>query len=316
MKRNSLISSGSVAGLALFTAVNMFPQTATPYLSVGAQTVNTNGATFLRDNTHVPQVPGGYPLVNSPGTTVNFQGLTDNNTLFPPDTCGAVGTNWVVTMLNTQVRISTRSGATITTLSLSNFWTGTNIGSFTEVFDPRIVYDPYNDRWIASASVEPFSSNSGLLIGVSRTSSPTNTGDAGWNLRRVKADSLSTRFADFPMLGFNKDWIVVSANMFLNSTVAFDRENVYVFNKTNLYAGSFTSPAVLTDTNSQSSFSAFPAVTYDSALSTLYLVQDYNGNYQSNGYVRLRSITGPVNSPVLNNTTNPILIRVKFDVER
>ena len=118
---------------------------------------------------------------------------------------GAVGTNFVVTMLNTQVRVQTRTGTTVQTLTLPQFWTSTNIGSYSIVFDPRIVYDPYNNRWIACAAVENDSSNSGILIGVSRTSNPTNTGDAGWNLRRVKADSSSQRFADDPMLGFNKD---------------------------------------------------------------------------------------------------------------
>jgi hypothetical protein len=211
-------------------------------------------------------------------------------------------------MLNTQVRVLTRSGATITTLTLSNFWTGTNIGSFTEVFDPRIVYDPYNNRWIASAAVEPSSSNAGILIGVSRTSNPTNTGDAGWNLRRVKADSSSLKWGDFPMLGFNKDWIVVSANMFLN-TGAFDRENFYVFNKTNLYAGGFTSPTLLTDTNFPGN--EFPAVSQDNSSSTLYLVQNLNGNFQGSGYMRILSITGNVGSPTLNNAgSNPVFITV------
>src|SRR6266446_1595401 len=270
--------------------------------------VDTNGATFLPDHASYLSPPfGNPPIPDSPSTTTNFQGLTDNNTLFPPDTHGAVGTNFIVTMLNTQVRIQTRGGAIVTTMALSDFWTSTNIGTFTEVFDPRILYDPYNDRWIASAGVEPYSSNAGILIGVSRNRKPTNKGDARWNLRRVKADSTSTTFGDFPMLGFNKDWIDISANMFDNSSGAFTGSRHYVFNKTNLYAGSFTTPTVLTDTNTSLSFSEFPAVTYDNTLSTLYIIADISG---PNGLIRMLSITGAVNSPVLNNTTNPVLIAV------
>jgi hypothetical protein len=303
-----------VTAWVLIQAANIGAQTATPYQSIGAQTVNTNGATFLVDDSAhaaLPPGPGGPSSPpTSPATTIDFQGLTDNNVLFPPDTCGAVGTNLVVTMLNTQVRVLTRSGATVTTMTLSNFWSGTNIGTFTEVFDPRITYDPYNNRWIASAAVEPDSSNAGILIGVSRTSSPTNTGDAGWNLRRVKADASSTRWGDFPMLGFKKNWIVISANMFLNSG-GFDRQNFYVFNKTNLYAGAFTSPTILTDTNLNYAFSEFPAITYDNSLSTLYIVQNLNGNFQGNGYMRILSISGNIGSETLNNAnSNPVLIRV------
>jgi hypothetical protein len=315
--RTSTSSSALIAclaGLILLTA-HVSAQTPTPYHSVGPQTVITNGETLLsNESAHaaLPPGPGGSSQPPySPSTATNFQGLTDNNDSFPPDTCGAVGTNHVVTMLNTQVRIATRGGATITTMTLSNFWVSTNIGSFSVIFDPRIEYDPYNDPWIACASVDYFSSSSAILIGVSRTSSPTNTGDAGWNLRRVKADSGNTLWADFPMMGFNKKWIVVSANMFDNTGGIFNRGNHYVFNKTNLYGGGFTSPTLLTDTNVGTSFSEFPAVTYDNSLSTLYLMQNLNGNFQGFGYMRLLSITGNIGSEVLNNAgANPIHIRV------
>jgi hypothetical protein len=285
---------------------------AMPFQPMPDLTVDTNNATYLPDLSQAPTPPAYGPVPQSPATTRDFQGLTDNNIAYPPDTHGAVGTNHVVTMLNTQVRIATRTGTTITTMSLSSFWNSTNIGSFTEVFDPRIVYDPYNNRWIASAAVEPQSSNSGILIGVSRTSSPTNTGDAGWNLQRVKADSTSTKFADFPMLGFNKNWIVVGANMYSNppSPTVFSRSHFYVFNKTNLYAGNFTSPTLLADTNSSLAGDEFPAVTYDNSLSTLYIMQDFKGNYQSVGWVRKLSITGPVGSPMLNNAGNPVFLVV------
>jgi hypothetical protein len=281
-----------------------------PHQILPARAVNTNGATILPDRSFVPHAPGGSPAPQpSPGPTTNFQALTDNNGPFPPDTMGAAGLSNVVTMLNTQVRIQTRSGTTVQTMTLANFWTSTNIGSYTEVFDPRIVYDPYNNRWIACASVEPFSSNSGILVGVSLTSNPTN----GWNLRRVKADSTSQRWADFPMLGFNKDWIVVGANMWFTPTYgnAFDRSHFYVFNKTNLYAGNFTNPTLLADANTPIAGDEFPAVTLDNLATNLYLVQDLTGNYQSNGYLRTLTITGAIGSETLNNAgSTPNLLKV------
>jgi len=303
----------AVLSLGLCLTQSAFGQVEIPFQELPPRDVLTNeNVTILWDYSQFPSPPGGGPPAqDSPGTSTDFQGLTDDNTAFPPDTHGAVGTNHVVTMLNTQVRIQTRTGTTIQTLTLPQFWSSTNIGSFTQVFDPRIVYDPYNHRWIATAVVEPFSSNAGILIGISRTSSPTNTGDAGWNLRRVKADSASQAWADFPTLGFNRDWIVVQANMFFTPANggAFSRSHIYVFNKTNLYAGNFTSPTLFT--NSVNAVTEFPAVTYDNSLSTLYLVQDVAGNVQGNGYVRILSITGPVNSPVLNNAgTNAVYLQV------
>ena len=192
-------------------------------------------------------------------------------------------------------------------MTLPQFWSSTNIGSYSV----SSIHESFTTRsttvGLHRAVVDNDSSNSGILIGISRTSNPTNTGDAGWNSRRVKADSVSQRWADFPTLGFNKDWIVVQANMFFTSVNggAFSRSHIYVFNKTNLYAGDFTSPTLFT--NTVNAGSEFPAVTYDNSLSTLYLVQRVTGNFQGNGYMRIMSITGAVNSPVLNNAgTNPV----------
>lgn len=90
---------------------------------------------------------------------------------------------------------------------------------------------------------------------------------------------------------------------------AFSRSHIYVFNKTNLYAGNFTSPTLFT--NTLNAGTEFPAVTYDNSVSTLYLVQRVTGNFQGNGYMRILSITGGVNSPVLNNTgTNAVYLLV------
>src|SRR2546422_912793 len=94
-----------------------------PYKQVPPRTLNTNGATILGDYSAAPTLPGGPQAPqSSPSTAVDFQGLTDNNFAFPPDTMGAVGTNHVVTMLNTQERIQSRTGVTVQTMTLANFW--------------------------------------------------------------------------------------------------------------------------------------------------------------------------------------------------
>jgi len=146
---------------------------------------------------------------------------------------------------------------------------------------------------------------SGLLIGVSRTSNPTNIGDAGWNLRRVAADPSALTnnflFVDAPTVGFNKDWIVVQANMFrVHNGISLDRSHFWVFNKTNLYAGGFATPTLLVHADTNAAGSELPAITYDTTISTLYLLQNANGNTNGSGYLRLFSITGSIGSEKLN----------------
>lgn len=75
--------------------------------------------TTLGDYSAIPGYPGGPPsLPASPAPAADFQALTDNATWFPPDTDAAVGTNYVITMLNTQMRIQKRDGTIVQTLTL------------------------------------------------------------------------------------------------------------------------------------------------------------------------------------------------------
>jgi hypothetical protein len=207
-------------------------------------------------------------------------------------------------MLNTGVLIQDRSGTTLTTwTSLAAFWQqSTNTGSFAQVFDPVVLFDPSENRWIASSAVDYSSTNSAVLVAVSQTANPTGN----WYFRRVKADSANLRWADRPRLAFNKDWVVVSANMFGIATNTSLNTRYFVFTKSDLYSGGTTAPRTLVNTDVPGSEA--PAVTYDNSLSTLYILQNVTGNYTNGGTVqgvlRLFSISGSVGAEQLNYTTS------------
>ncbi|HJQ68445.1 MAG TPA: BACON domain-containing carbohydrate-binding protein [Blastocatellia bacterium] len=229
------------------------------------------------------------PLVASPAPATTFQALTDNNTSLPPDTHGAVGPNHVMTVLNTQYRIQSRSGQTISTVPDDSFWASLNNPS---AFDPKILYDPFNSRWMLTAVSNSRSAASSVLIGVSQTSDPTGN----WNLFRVDADAADLVWADYPSLGFNKDWIVVQVNMFTNSSNAFSRTQVYAFRKASLYANVFGATQF---SDSTIGGTQTPAITYDNTLPTMYLVSRWNSGA---GALRLFTITGAVGSEVFTST--------------
>ena len=143
----------------------------------------------------------------SPPPAVSFQALPDDITVIPPDTHGAVGPNHVMTTLNSQVRIQDRSGNVLSTVSLEFFWLSLGV---TDVFDPKVFYDHSAGRWIFVAMTERLSPRSGVLLAVSQTSDPTGN----WFRYLLDGDATDTLWADYPSVGFNKDWIVISANMF------------------------------------------------------------------------------------------------------
>ncbi len=241
------------------------------------------------------------PSVPSPALTSNFSALDDDNTRIPSDTHGAVGPNHLLVALNSQVRIQTKTGSAISTISLNGFWAAFGHAN---VFDPRVYYDPYGSRWIFVALTDFRAPNSSLLIGVTQTNDPTGN----WNLYDIDFDSSNTVFGDYPNIGFNRNWITVTANSYRISDKGFVTSNIYVFDKASLYAAAGSPFTLFQDSSGNS---PTPAVTYDDTLPTMYILENWNGNSAGSGYLRLSTISGAVGSEVLTlgvafpSTPNP-----------
>ena len=223
----------------------------------------------------------------SPGFTTNFLALPDYNTISPPDTDGAVGPNHVMTMINTQVRIQTRDGTTLYTDTLLNWWS--SVGGFSFVFSPRVLYDPYQNRWIATAGTDVLQPSAAILVAVSATGDPAGV----WYRHRYPVDANGLFFADFPTVGFNKDTIVVSWNYLDNATETNQSTGIAMFDKNGMYAGQ-PNPYYDLATLDYATYGSthVPAVTYDANLAAVYLVQDLQDNPSGSSYLSIYAITG------------------------
>ncbi|MBZ5582674.1 MAG: hypothetical protein LAQ30_10830, partial [Acidobacteriia bacterium] len=225
----------------------------------------------------------------SPPPYGGFQALPDNYTAIPPDTTGAVGPQHIVTMLNTQALIQTRTGAVQSgyPISLEAFWSA--LGTFPDIFDPRIQYDAASDRWIASVAINGEKSSSALLVAVSQTGDPGGK----WNQFKIDIGS-SGGWADYPVLGFNGKWVVVSVNLFsLRRSGNYLRTTLYVFNKADLYNNGSGAYTTFSDPDGE----LIPALDYDNHPDTLYFVQTFAGDVGVNdgmGTVRISKLQGPV----------------------
>jgi len=143
----------------------------------------------------------------SPTTGTGFMGLasTDNvgYTVDPPDPNGAIGPNHFVEIANVTLRVFSRTGTAVTTVSLDAFFGSTG------AFDPQILYDAMSGAWFASAvAIDSAGAGTGrLYVAVSETDDPTGT----WH---VYQDTLSGDFQDYPGLGVSDDKLAVSYNRF------------------------------------------------------------------------------------------------------
>ncbi|HNS12828.1 MAG TPA: PKD domain-containing protein [Bacteroidia bacterium] len=261
-----------------------------------------DGAKIFKENSSMQRGGAQGPnQVLSPSPTTGFNALDDNISSIPPDVNGGVGPNHLMVTLNSQYAIQTRSGTNLSTVSIATFWSGLGISG---PFDPKTTYDPYNNRWITVAVSNSRSANSSLLVAVSANSDPTGT----WNRYVIDATGVDTMWLDYPSLGFNKDWIVVSGNMFGNTQSSYQTCLVYALNKADFYANGSGQYSVIDAGND--AFTLAPAITYDNSISTVYLAESYNGNSGGSGYIRLFELTGSVGAEVLSagtyaSTPNP-----------
>ena len=250
------------------------------------------------------------PLIPSPAPVTNFAGLNDipfapPGTAFftiPPDTTGAVSpdsVNRVFTTLNNNYRITDKAGVQIGgDVSMTNFWAPAGAVS---PFDPRVQYDPYNDRWILAAVSDAGTANTSILVGISAGNDPAGPFTLFKVPARILGDPANLNFADFPMLGFNKNWVVISINMFSN---VFSNGRSLVIDYPTLRTGTLTATYFTGVVAGNAGFCMHPATTYSNTENTEFLVAH---QASAGATYRLHTITGTPAAPVF--TIGALLVR-------
>lgn len=211
----------------------------------------------------------------SPAPTKSFAGLDDipmaDSALvsIPPDVNGAVGPTAIFQNLKNNVRIQDKStGAVLSTVGINTWWAAT--GAYPNRYsDPRTVYDPYHGRFITIILANGgYTFENSVCLGVSDGSDPSGT----WHLYRFVAFENSTyTVVDFPTLGFNKNWITISTNMysFLDS---FGRKSVFMIHYPTL-RDSARALVYRADNPVADLICGAPCVTYSATCDTEYVVQ-------------------------------------------
>lgn len=239
--------------------------------------------------------PQGEPSL-SIAPVLDFDAIPDNNRSIPPDTHGSVGPAHLMTTLNTEVRIQDKTGGVTSTVTLNAFWA--SLGGV--CYDPRVHYDTFDGRWITTCAVNADSMGAKIYIAISTTSDPTGT----WKFYSLDANAGGTdsTWGDYPVFGFNKKWIAITANMYRVKSKTFSGSKMWVVDKASALAG-----GSLTLTTFPTSFdlvggvkgnTMIPCVTFGGT-DTLHLM-DNSLRFDTRDttfLVRLSRITGTGTSP-------------------
>ena len=225
----------------------------------------------------------------APALGADFEALPQGSGIEPPDTHGAVGPNHLMVILNDRVGFQEKTGAVLETMKLDTFWSALGVSG---VYDPKVVYDPHSGRFIAVACVSKRLDDSSMVLGVSETSDPTGN----WYLWLFDGDSTDTKWVDFPGIGYTKDRITFTSNMFRISDNSFAGVNTWVVEKPSALDGGAVDSTLFFTTGLTGVF--VPAETFDSAETTQYIINRNAPNFFGTGTLRLFTVTGPSGSPV------------------
>src|SRR5512140_1735234 len=209
----------------------------------------------------------------------NFAGLGNpphtQGDIVPPDTMGAAGPNHLVSLLNSDFGVfSKTSGAVLQKITLQSFWgsLGTAAGQPADSpYDTKIFYDPSSGRFFAVTLGGPNSpTDSWILVAVSSTPDPTGA----WSKWAIDADldnktQQFENWADFPGVGVDSNNLYVCATVFSNSNV-FQYAKIWVFPKAQLLSGSSSITWSEIRNPPGSSFSMQPAYTFGAASSAYF----------------------------------------------
>ena len=173
------------------------------------------------------------------GTNINGYDFDDNGSLvgsysIPADPSGAVGTTHVGHVVNVGVSFHTKAGVQLAGYpkSLRTFFT--SLGPRTNTFDPKILWDQYENRWVI-VTLEKTSTISRLLIAVSATADPAGT----WYYQAINAVDGGCWF-DYPGFAIDDKAIYITGNYFNLANNSYCNTQVVIVDKGvsgGIYAG-------------------------------------------------------------------------------
>jgi len=174
-------------------------------------------------------------LAASPALLSTIEGFNIDQNAFnlgggvfePPDPYGAAGPAHVVNVGNVSIQWFTKDGTQQFHTSLSNFFAPLQpvIDSGSDfLFDPKIVYDQYSERFVA-LTLEMIDGNpaelSRIMLAVSDDSDPNGTwyyqdinSMVNINTGTLTAPTITSYWADYPGLAIDEEAIYVTCNMF------------------------------------------------------------------------------------------------------
>ncbi len=197
----------------------------------------------IHENFLMPLAPGvedpsGGDELEAPPAIFAFDSIGPND-LDPPDPDIAVGPNHIAVVTNDDFAVYDKCGNELFRSDIEVFL-GTD--PVWLVFDPKVIYDPWNNRWVMLWHAREFDDEVGrLILVISEGGTPWGVGSWYFYSYDVVQDAgtADASWPDYFDLGYSQDFITTSGNMFefpdANGNRPFRWARHIIFDKTEIY---------------------------------------------------------------------------------
>lgn len=240
------------------------------------------------------------PIIIFSQIETSFEGISFSDAT-PPDPVIAVGENHVVLAVNNKFAIYDKNGNFISEQSFASFFGSVSPQPSGSIFDPKIVYDHYSDRYILLA-LNRADGNRFLLA-----TTTTNNPSGAWNTFSIENGTADgyTDYIDYPGLGYSENTIVITSHTLRNTNSTLPE--ILVLKKDEVYSNDINYKKYFVD------FSPYPEklkparVIGTSNPNKVYLIDT-----ESPSKVRIWSITNPLGGSSATRTLEATIILASY----
>jgi len=255
MKKNYIFLFIVLLSIRIIYPQEFLKNAETPNISAGAEQtlyiqelINKGQAYelgFIANQSHTLVNKGNENIFTIEGINSDINGSFTGYYPVPPDPSGAAGPNHLVSVVNCSIEWFTKEGAKEYSNRLGAYRDSISSGCFfepllplTTCFDPKVIYDQYNGRFIIVALelTNLPAETSRIFIAVSKTTDP----NAGWWYTSINSSILissDASWADYPGLAISMDAIYITANMFSFSNNSWKGARLWIISKGDGNAG-------------------------------------------------------------------------------
>lgn len=180
-------------------------------------------ATEKRENLKHNKLPSLGTKRNGIQPTVSegFEGAISAG--IPNDNNMAINNDsFVVSVINSSIRVYTSSGVfkknwnlTFFPRSSENTQPGNGVSILDRSYDPKIVFDPVNNRFIIVYLEGSESTDTRIIVAFSKTSQPLD----GWNVYQIEGNPIGGKlWTDYPMIAINNEDLFITVNILKDNT--------------------------------------------------------------------------------------------------